>query len=167
MENTAMSNNFSINDKGEIIDGKDGEGRQARYENRGGCDVVTFGEPEGQPVSNLVPDGQKAPTQIRHEDGGYLEIGPGGSRYVGPMTTHETSRQGHGISGFMSTLSDHAGRKVTDWRKAIERPADYTVEFMNTKASVESMLRLGFLSISGSGEVEVNPRAILAGIGRR
>jgi hypothetical protein len=153
-----MSNNdFSIDAAGNIVESE----RQVTIRQDGGALIAEYGRTQDHPVTNILQKGERAPTQIRHESGGHLEIGPNGSRYVGPMTTHETSRRGHGNEGILATAQDMAGRSCADLRQVAANPANFTMEFAGTRASVQSLLQLGFLVIDGDGSFNLNSRAIM------
>jgi hypothetical protein len=147
---------MNINDKA-----PEGNVRYAQYTRDGGADIVTF-VPDGEvPRSNLVPEGVRVESQIRHDNGETVQIDSTGSHVIKSRSTHETSRRGHGNEGILATAQDMAGRACSDLRQVAANPANYTMEFAGTRASVSSLLQLGWLVIDGDGSFNLNSRAIM------
>jgi hypothetical protein len=159
-----MSNNdFSIDREGNIVDNATQRTRTLTHRMEGGADIVTVDQ-DGERVStsNLVPDGVKIEAQIRHDNGETIQIDSTGSHIIKSRSTTETPRMGHGPEGVLATARDLAGRACADLRQVAANPANYTMEFANTRASVQSLLQLGFLVIDGDGSFNLNSRAIMA-----
>lgn len=136
----SSQNGFEVSSDG-------GPTHRGSIENRDGCQTVQFTD---RPAERPAAGGRRLSDALASA-GGTIELNGSGMKVLGTVT-HDIPRPTGQLGNILSTVTDLAGRPVSDLEAVKKSPGQFKVSIMGTETTVEAAMRCGLLSIGGSGD---------------